>query len=51
MDRVNLEPWDPLAPYDAIAQSILACGVALVRPITDDPDIRDALDAGVKTFF
>ena len=28
-----------------------ACSVALVRPITDDPDIRDALDAAVKTFF
>jgi nitric oxide reductase NorQ protein len=28
-----------------------ACSVALVRPITDDPDIRDALDATVKTFF
>jgi len=25
--------------------------VALVRPITDDPDIRDALDAAVRTFF
>jgi len=28
-----------------------ACSVTLVRPITDDPDIRDALDAAVKTFF
>jgi nitric oxide reductase NorQ protein len=28
-----------------------ACSVALVRPITDDPDIRDALDATVRTFF
>jgi nitric oxide reductase NorQ protein len=25
--------------------------VALVRPITDDPDMRDALDAAVATFF
>ena len=23
----------------------------LVRPITDDPDMRDALDAAVSTFF
>ncbi len=28
-----------------------ACRVALVRPITDDPDMRDALDAVVATFF
>lgn len=26
-----------------------ACRVALVRPITDDPDMRDALDAAVAT--
>ncbi len=25
--------------------------MALVRPITDDPDMRDALDAAVATFF
>ena len=30
---------------------IKACRVALVRPITDDPDMRDALDAAVTTFF
>ncbi len=30
----------------------LAAGrVTLVRPITDDPDMRDALDAAVMTFF
>lgn len=28
-----------------------ACGVALVAPITDDPDMRDALYAAVATFF
>ena len=28
-----------------------ACRVALVSPITDDPDMRDALDASVTTFF
>ncbi len=28
-----------------------SCMVALVRPITDDPDMRDALDAAVSTFF
>jgi nitric oxide reductase NorQ protein len=28
-----------------------ACQMALVRPITDDPDMRDALDAAVGTFF
>ena len=28
-----------------------ACRVALVAPITDDPDMRDALDAAVTTFF
>lgn len=31
--------------------AIAACRVALVRPITDDPDMRDALDAAVATFF
>jgi nitric oxide reductase NorQ protein len=30
---------------------INACRVALVRPITDDPDMRDALDAAVTTYF
>jgi len=31
--------------------AVKACRVALVRPITDDPDMRDALDAAVTTFF
>ncbi len=30
---------------------IVACRVALVRPLTDDPDMRDTLDAAVSTFF
>ena len=30
---------------------VKACRVALVRPITDDPDMRDALDAAVTTYF
>jgi nitric oxide reductase NorQ protein len=30
---------------------LAASRVALVRPITDDPDMRDALDAAVTTFF
>jgi len=37
-----------------IAQGVpaqAACRVALVRPITDDPDMRDALDAAVTTCF
>ena len=37
-----------------IAQGITpesACKMALVRPLTDDPDMRDALDAAVSTFF
>jgi nitric oxide reductase NorQ protein len=33
-----------VAPVDA-------CRVALVRPITDDSDMRDALDAAVTTYF
>jgi len=28
-----------------------ACQMALVRPLTDDPDMRDTLDAAVTTFF
>lgn len=31
--------------------SLGACRMALVRPITDDPDMRDALDAAVTTYF
>ncbi|MBK1635917.1 MULTISPECIES: CbbQ/NirQ/NorQ/GpvN family protein [Rhodovulum] len=30
---------------------VAACHMALVRPITDDPDMRDALDAAVGTYF
>lgn len=28
-----------------------ACQMALVRPLTDDPDMRDTLDAAVATYF
>jgi nitric oxide reductase NorQ protein len=28
-----------------------ACQMALVRPLTDDPDMRDTLDAAVTTYF
>ncbi|MBM3566175.1 MAG: AAA family ATPase [Alphaproteobacteria bacterium] len=28
-----------------------ACKMALVRPLTDDPDMRDTLDAAVTTYF
>ncbi|OQW93717.1 MAG: AAA family ATPase [Beggiatoa sp. IS2] len=28
-----------------------ACQMTLVRPLTDDPDIRDTLDAAVSTYF
>jgi len=31
--------------------AVAACNVALVKPVTDDADIRDALDATVKAFF
>lgn len=37
-----------------IAQGVApvpACTMALVRPVTDDPDMRDALDAAVSTYF
>ncbi|MFT5114325.1 MAG: nitric oxide reductase NorQ protein [Parasphingorhabdus sp.] len=30
---------------------LAACRMALVRPLTDDPDMRDTLDAAVDTFF
>lgn len=30
---------------------IQACKMALVTPLTDDPDMRDTLDAAVTTFF
>ncbi|MDC8446691.1 MAG: CbbQ/NirQ/NorQ/GpvN family protein [Nitrosomonas sp.] len=32
-------------------QPLAACRVALVRPITDDVDMRDALDSAVTTYF
>jgi nitric oxide reductase NorQ protein len=32
-------------------QPLAACSVALVRPITDDEDIRDALEAAVHAYF
>jgi nitric oxide reductase NorQ protein len=28
-----------------------SCSMTLVRPLTDDPDMRDTLDAAVSTFF
>ena len=28
-----------------------ACKMALIRPLTDDPDMRDTLDAAVATYF
>ncbi len=31
--------------------ALAACQMALVRPLTDDPDIRDTLDAAVGTYF
>lgn len=32
-------------------EPLQACRVALVCPLTDDPDMRDALDAAVSTYF
>ena len=32
-------------------EPMAACHMTLVCPITDDPDMRDALDAAVSTFF
>jgi nitric oxide reductase NorQ protein len=32
-------------------EPLAACRMTLVRPLTDDPDMRDALDAAVTTFF
>jgi nitric oxide reductase NorQ protein len=32
-------------------EPVAACGMTLVRPLTDDPDMRDTLDAAVNTFF
>ena len=30
---------------------VAACSMTLVRPLTDDPDMRETLDAAVATFF
>ena len=32
-------------------EPVTACGMTLVRPLTDDADMRDTLEAAVKTFF
>jgi nitric oxide reductase NorQ protein len=32
-------------------EPIAACSMTLVRPLTDDPDMRDTLDAAVSTFL
>jgi len=32
-------------------EPLAACQMALVRPLTDDPDMRDTLDAAVTTYF
>jgi nitric oxide reductase NorQ protein len=32
-------------------EPLAACRMALVRPLTDDPDMRDTLDAAVATYF
>jgi nitric oxide reductase NorQ protein len=32
-------------------EPVAACQLALVRPLTDDPDMRDTLDAAVNTFL
>ncbi len=32
-------------------EPVAACSMTLVRPLTDDPDMRDTLDAAVSTFF
>lgn len=32
-------------------EPLAACSMALVCPLTDDPDMRDTLDAAVNTFF
>jgi nitric oxide reductase NorQ protein len=32
-------------------EPVAACSMTLVRPLTDDPDMRDTLDAAVNTYF
>ncbi|RRQ21714.1 CbbQ/NirQ/NorQ/GpvN family protein [Thiohalobacter thiocyanaticus] len=32
-------------------EPMAACSMTLVRPLTDDPDMRDTLDAAVNTYF
>lgn len=32
-------------------EPVAACSMTLVRPLTDDPDMRDTLDAAVSTYF
>ena len=32
-------------------EPLAACSMTLVRPLTDDPDMRDTLDAAVSTYF
>jgi nitric oxide reductase NorQ protein len=32
-------------------QPLKACSMTMVTPLTDDPDMRDTLNAAVETFF
>jgi nitric oxide reductase NorQ protein len=32
-------------------EPVAACSMTMVTPLTDDPDMRDTLDAAVETFF
>ena len=32
-------------------EPVVACGMTLVNPLTDDPDMRETLEATVQTFF
>lgn len=43
------DPSDALVSKGVDAQS--ACQMALVTPLTDDPDMRDTLAAAVNTYF
>ena len=46
-----LGPSGHLGPQSYWVQEMGACSMALVNSITDDPDMRDALDAAVATWF
>jgi len=50
--RRQLDPGTARNPRCSKGSEVQStCRMARVRPLTDDPDMRDTLDAAVNTYF